>query len=241
MMSFDHDGPVDSVCVVVNESIFKRIKAVQQLTQECDKFTLVRCSGHLDDLIRYSREFEYCVLIVESSALLEATPGQVSELLHRPSSLRVLAQVDRDEAVLVRDLIMLGCFGILRDDTSLLCLQRILFSATRGEMWVPRKLLSQAFQALLCEQNFSRLSRRECEVLALLGQRLSNQQIAERLFISKETLRWHLRNLYTKTRVQGRDKLIQYASEFNQIGPRAPVEELHVPFKRSLTKAAAFS
>ena len=112
---------------------------------------------------------------------------------------------------------MLGCFGFLTDDTSLPWLEKILYAVGCGEMWVPRSLLSQLFQAELLDHNSSRLSRRECEILNLLGQGLSNKCIAESLFISQETLRWHLRNLYGKTRVQGRVKLIEYAHEFKDV------------------------
>jgi DNA-binding CsgD family transcriptional regulator len=49
-------------------------------------------------------------------------------------------------------------------------------------------------------------------VLSLLGQGLSNRSIAERLFISPETLRWHLRNLYSKTELRSRGELIEYAA-----------------------------
>ncbi len=63
-----------------------------------------------------------------------------------------------------------------------------------------------------------KLSRREQEVLNLPGQRLSNRLIAERLFISEETLRWHLRNLYSKTELQSRAELVEFASSLS--GPQ---------------------
>ena len=56
-----------------------------------------------------------------------------------------------------------------------------------------------------------RLTNREQEVLSLIGQRLSNKRIAEQLFISGETLRWHLRNLYAKTEMHTRSELLEYA------------------------------
>ena len=66
-----------------------------------------------------------------------------------------------------------------------------------------------------------KLSRREHDVLSLLGQGLSNRSIAERLFISPETLRWHLRNLYSKTELRSRGELIGYASNAGT-PPEAP-------------------
>lgn len=44
----------------------------------------------------------------------------------------------------------------------------------------------------------SEINEREVEVLELLEEGLTNQQIAERLFISVNTVKWHLKNIYLK-------------------------------------------
>jgi DNA-binding NarL/FixJ family response regulator len=220
MGSSNHGGPEDVVStVVVSESLFARVNVLQQFSTTNGSLTLVRSPGNLDELIACCRHFEHCVLILESASLLNATPMQISELMRRGRSVRVLAQVDKDEIPTLRSFMLMGCFGFLTEDTTLPRLRNVLEAVTRGEMWFPRRLLSQVFQTLLFEQNANCLSRREREILTLLGQELSNKQISEHLFISQETLRWHLRNLYNKTRVQGRDKLIQYANEFNWLAP----------------------
>jgi DNA-binding NarL/FixJ family response regulator len=201
---------------------------------------LVRSPGNLDELLEDCPNSECCVLIVESSALLKSTPAQVTELMRRARFLRVVVRVENDEIPKLRDLMLLGCSGFITDDTTLPRFREILGAVARGEMWFPRRLLSQVFQTLVLEQSCNSLSRREREILTLLGQELSNKQIAERLFISQETLRWHLRNLYVKTRVQGRDKLVQYANEFNDVAPRAAAEGQNAPLKKELARPLLF-
>jgi len=48
------------------------------------------------------------------------------------------------------------------------------------------------------------LSRRELEILQLLGRGLSNPQIAQKLHISVGTVRWHVKNIYRKLEVNNR-------------------------------------
>jgi DNA-binding NarL/FixJ family response regulator len=227
--------PFDAA-IIIHESLFERLKFVQQISAACQDFNLICCPGDLAELMACCRGLDACVLIVESAVLLKATPVQVGELLRRGTSLRVLARVDGEDAAQLKDLIMLGCFGFLTDDTTLPWLKKILEAIGCGEMWVPRSLLSQIFRAELVEHNLSRLSRRECEIMSLLGQGLTNKVIAERLFISQETLRWHLRNLYGKTRVQGRDKLIRYANDLNDVA-LVPEDKASTPANTQSSKA----
>ncbi len=57
------------------------------------------------------------------------------------------------------------------------------------------------------------LTRREREILQLLGMGLSNQELAERLFIAEGTLKRHVANLYQKLGVHNRAQAIQHLNQ----------------------------
>ena len=57
----------------------------------------------------------------------------------------------------------------------------------------------------------AKLTKREREIIALVGEGLKNAEIAERLFISRTTVRHHLTSVFTKLDVPDRLKLIVYA------------------------------
>jgi non-specific serine/threonine protein kinase len=61
------------------------------------------------------------------------------------------------------------------------------------------------------------LSRREVEVLRLLGEGLTNEQLAERLFLSPNTVRAHLYSIYNKLNVKSRNAATRFAFEHNLV------------------------
>jgi DNA-binding NarL/FixJ family response regulator len=48
------------------------------------------------------------------------------------------------------------------------------------------------------------LTRREKEIMKLVGRGCTNKQIAEKLFISEQTVKKHLKNIFSKLKVRNR-------------------------------------
>jgi DNA-binding CsgD family transcriptional regulator len=59
-----------------------------------------------------------------------------------------------------------------------------------------------------------RLTKAENRVLACIAEGLSFQEIAERLFVSYETVKSHVKSIYTKTRVHSRADLLSLILSF---------------------------
>ncbi|MEU5086050.1 response regulator transcription factor [Streptomyces sp. NPDC021356] len=55
------------------------------------------------------------------------------------------------------------------------------------------------------------LTTRECEVLALIAEGLSNQEIARRLHVSTATVKTHINNLFAKAGLKDRAQAVRYA------------------------------
>lgn len=64
------------------------------------------------------------------------------------------------------------------------------------------------------------LTERERDVLELLVQGVtSNRELAERLFISENTVKYHLRNILSKLHLQNRAQVIAYAMRHGLVSP----------------------
>ena len=63
----------------------------------------------------------------------------------------------------------------------------------------------------------SGLSERELEIIDLVAQGLTNQEIGERLMISKRTVDNHVSNVFTKTGAKNRVALLNWAMDHGKI------------------------
>lgn len=67
------------------------------------------------------------------------------------------------------------------------------------------------------QANADLLSKRELEVLEQMAMGLTNQEIANKLFVSLNTVKTHTNNIYSKLEVRRRTQAVQRAKELNII------------------------
>jgi DNA-binding NarL/FixJ family response regulator len=65
------------------------------------------------------------------------------------------------------------------------------------------------------------LTMRETEVLVLIAEGFSNQEIARRLHVSTATVKTHINNLFAKTGLKGRAQAVRYAYGKGLVRPPA--------------------
>lgn len=69
------------------------------------------------------------------------------------------------------------------------------------------------------ELEIRKISKRELEVLTLMAQGLSNNEIAERLFVSLNTVKTHSAKLFEKLEVKRRTQAIETAKKLRLLPP----------------------
>jgi DNA-binding NarL/FixJ family response regulator len=91
----------------------------------------------------------------------------------------------------------------------------MLAGLKQGEAAISRRTatrLISGFQTLTHQKETrDKLSARELETLRLMGQGLSNKSIAESMFISENTVKYHIRNILRKLEVQNRTEAVALA------------------------------
>ena len=130
----------------------------------------------------------------------------------------VLLTSSDDEAVALAGL-RAGAVGFVSKDIDIAALPRVLDSAHRGEAVVSRRLTMKLIESIRTMRPDgggmrpvrSPLTSREWEVLDLMCERRSTEEIADELVLSIETVRSHAKNILRKLDVNSRAEAVGLA------------------------------
>ena len=110
-----------------------------------------------------------------------------------------------------------GFFRTALGDEQLIKCIRVV---ARGEFWIDAALITPVFDEFIKEltkkrdrfeslthlsvANLEMLSPREMEVMALISKSMTNEEIADKLFLSSKTVKTHMRNIFAKAGIRNR-------------------------------------
>jgi NarL family two-component system response regulator LiaR len=142
----------------------------------------------------------------------------IRELLkgYPSSQLMLLGNIpSQEEIVSLMNTGVRGYFDLNDPSNQLSDAIRIIY---KGEIWLPRDKMSSIMDRIISvvgrdlkEKTLDQLTPTEFQVLRLIGQGKSNDEIAEAMFISKNTVRSHIKSIYAKLDTHSRLQLALYA------------------------------
>jgi DNA-binding NarL/FixJ family response regulator len=127
-------------------------------------------------------------------------------ITQRHPEMEVVAMTSFTQADKVHGALQAGAAGYLLKDAEADEVAAAIRAARRGEVHLDPAIARQLTRALVTPraQTVNALTDREREILVLVAQGLSNQQIADVLVISERTARTHVSNILSKLGVASR-------------------------------------
>jgi len=164
---------------------------------------------------------------------LDSTGGNgldtLTEVTRELRGARVLVLTGTKEPATYHRVIRLGAMGVVFKQQPANVLLKAIEKVHTGELWLERSAMADLLRESskpACtsgdreeEAKIASLTKREREVIGLVGEGLKNKHLAERLHISEITVHHHLTSIYDKLGVADRFDLVFYAYRHGLASP----------------------
>jgi DNA-binding NarL/FixJ family response regulator len=177
-------------------------------------FQLVGCLDGRGPVEARLRELTPEVILVDDMGDPANAPARFSEAAAVvPDATLVLLVGDMDDRR-VQDVFDAGADVVLSKELHPIALGTLLREAVRGN-------IMQRYRAPDAHDDDCPLTHRETEILGLAAQGLTNARIARQLWITEQTVKFHLSNTYRKLGVRNRTEASRYAYVNDLVSPFA--------------------
>ena len=227
----ESSGKPIRIVIADDHPIFR--DGLKQLLATEKDFEVVGEAGHGDDVLPTVEKYHPDILLLDLK--MPGTHGlavlQKMQVTQSTTKVIVLtASEDKNEFV---QAMKLGTAGIVLKQSATDLLIKSIRKVNAGEIWldshttaaVMRQFATGADEGPAAapgappaagrERERSLLSQREREIVALVAQGFKNKEMAEKMFISEQTVKNHLHNIFDKLGVSDRLELALYAIHNN--------------------------
>ncbi|MBI4180963.1 MAG: response regulator transcription factor [Chloroflexi bacterium] len=202
--------------VVDDHSLFRRGVVAVLSSQPNMKVVAEAANGQ--EAVAAVKEFRPDIVLMDLSMPemggVEATRLSLKEMPE--TNILILTISDKDEDLF--NAIKAGAKGYLLKDTNPAELVEAVTGVAQGEVIIsplmaPKLLSEIGIAPEPTEKETSLLSVRETEILELITEGLTDREIAERLFISLNTAKTHLKNILAKLHLKSRTQAAVYETK----------------------------
>src|SRR5450755_3646867 len=211
-------------------------EATQAATGDVAKIRIVVADDHpifrdgLCRLLALEPDFEVVGQAQDGRQVLDglATLQRLQTSKHKTRVIVLTASEDKNEFV---QAMKLGTSGIVLKQSATDLLIKSIRKVNAGEIWLDSHTTAAVMRQFATgadeppagaapttssrERERSLLSQREREIVALVAQGFKNKEMAEKMFISEQTVKNHLHNIFDKLGVSDRLELALYAIHNN--------------------------
>ncbi|HEY4739262.1 MAG: response regulator transcription factor [Candidatus Acidiferrales bacterium] len=207
--------PPVRILVADDHAIFR--DGLRKLLEGADDVTIIGEASNGNECVKMLAKLKPDILLLDLRMPEKDGLGVLEEINFDSASTRVIvltaAEDDRDVVRAMR----LGARGVVLKQSASDLLLKSIRKVNEGEIWLDNRMTSEVIDAFKKSSEAGQrrekplLSDREKEIVQLVAQGFRNREIGEKLFISEQTVKNHLHNIFDKLGVSDRLELALYA------------------------------
>lgn len=169
-------------------------------------------AGNGQQLLDLLKTFTPDLIVMDISMPIMDGVETTKKALEINPNLKILALSSFGDEKYYYKMVEAGVKGFVVKNSGITELEQAIAEVAEGGCWFSNELLRQVLVNIGKSPAKSiDISDRELEVLTLVCDGLTNDQIAEKIYISPDTVKWHRNNLLSKTGCNNTAALVMYA------------------------------
>ena len=206
---------VTRILVADDHAIFR--DGLRKLLEGADDVQIVGEASNGVECVKMLAKLKPDILLLDLRMPEKDGLGVLEEVNFDTMPTRVIvltaAEDDRDVVRAMR----LGARGVVLKQSASDLLLKSIRKVAEGEIWLDNRMTAEVIDAFKKSSESGQrrekplLSDREKEIVQLVAQGFRNREIGEKLFISEQTVKNHLHNIFDKLGVSDRLELALYA------------------------------
>lgn len=191
------------------------IEGLVAMLQEEKQMEVARIVTSFEDILPALHHTNPSILILDMNMDGKSTFTIVPDIKKKFPTLKIIAFTSYDTPAFKKEALRIGIHSFLAKNASKEDLLSTFQNVLKGNtsINIPRRTSRNTNtlqdQFILTDK----LSKRELEILKLVAQGNTSQQIGEVLFISKQTVHWHRKNIMSKLELKTPGEMIKIAHE----------------------------
>jgi len=211
-------GPTISLVVIEDNRLLR--EGLCELLRRQPGFHVLAAAADSSALARVPASATHTVLLLDVGLRDDDSLAICADVQRRFPAVRVIVMGMAAHQNDIAGFVQAGAVGFIRKDATTEQFTNSIRHVARGESVLPRALTESLFaeigrlpphvEAHLIDEGKA-LTAREREVVALLGEGLSNKEIAVRLHIAIHTVKSHVHNVLEKLSLHSRLEVVAYS------------------------------
>lgn len=197
------------------------IDGIKALLNGQDRFMVVAEFTKGKEALKFLEQKEIDIIITDLSMPEMSGVELVKNVKENYPEIKILVLSMHNNRETISEILMSEAEGYILKNTGKKELLTALEKINNGGTFYSNEVMSLMFEKIKQEKKqeiaLEQLTPREFEILTLITEELSSEEIGEKLFISRRTVETHRKNILAKTKVKTIVGLIKFAFEYGLV------------------------
>ena len=206
----------ENIRVLIVDDLPETRENVRKLLQFEPDVEVIGQAGTGEQAIEMAKTHEPDIILMDINMPIIDGVETTTQALKLYPELKIIALTLFSDTLHYSQMINAGAKGFVLKKAKKFELQQAITEVFNGGNYFSQDILKQlAFNSINLTDNLNKLTNREIDVLSLVCNGKTSQEIADKLFISLKTVETHRTNIFSKTNVRNAAELIIWAVKNN--------------------------